>query len=1306
METVITKSYQGAQTRLLLPKVKDVAGVIGDNNSTRLCFKLPKTYATGWSKYIEFDCYVIRDDAEIKPTYFLDENDSFVIPYEITESNIGKEVDYNLKFVSNDGEIIEKSEMATLYFRDSTNGTTTEPEPYSDVVTFLYNNAFCDVSYSDGTTIGEGSEQLPKLTFTPMNPTGEAEEISLNIPYLDENGIILNKFINKEIVVEVFKRSSPNDLIYITQAQVPDMCLLSEWTPSTPDEPEPPYYMDLYMLVGQDPTTASNWYLIHTDNPTFKNINASENVDIAGTLDVGGEAGFDSDVRIGTHPTGATDTHANLTVNGDIHVDYDKKIFVDTIQAQSDDKPVTINDDVTLTQSKTLKVDRIESSTGGNNFPVTINDDLAIGTSLYPKTLTSYDKITGQNGLEIDDKDGNDDDISLVFNEYGLNVAAPSSFDENVVMDKNLTVGTQGASPANTLTVYGNQSVSGTLSAGQTTLSSLSTPSITNTNGNSLSISEDTISITGSTAVNITGTTTSITGDTTITGDTDIIGNTSVDVLDVSDKIINSDSGENVLIYDGLTVTGATDVPSMVINSSGTLSTDTILTVNGKTTFNNDVTLDTGKKLITDNIEVKSIKGTDTNGLSITTSTNVDGDISSNGTVTAPHIVGSTDVSTPLIIGTGTSGALTVTGSPTVSGLITGQSGLTISNGDTSLQKLTVGGQFISGSITDNRSSVTISNNVNAGNHTITATTFDGNATTATTARNYDTTGGTIKGHVDTYASSTNTGHVNIIPAGDPPSDASNTAVPTQAEMVNFVNSSIATQTGKFVGTVDVVTDLGLTTAASNADIANALLTYYQSQSPTNNDYCYVTIDTEPSTPSKDEFRRFKFNGTVWIYEYTLNNSSFTSTQWQAINSLIRNSSYNVQGVDPIYLDVVDIKNFMDNAKIQVPTTTTAGLALISKNNAQAEWRTLKTVNSTSLLDAGNIQLVSNVSYDSSSKKIQKTIDGTTSDVVTLASVATSGSYTDLLDKPTIGDKTLTIYGQSGSGTAQLAQSFNANQSDADKSLTIQAGTGLSASTSSNTITLRNAGVRAITDATSGDGVITVNTNGTSADVTVYTLPAATDQVLGGIKVGTDLSISSGVLSQSNITRTDGTDTGTLTVGGTFDVVSNLSSSPTGHITGQTVKTYTLPATYTPSSHTHGNLTNDGKVGSTADLPLVTGANGAVVAGSVSSPITLSSGVIGHATSGVTAGQYTKVTVDAKGHITAGTTISSGDVGTAIGASPSVSGQAVIVDSDGSLTFGEAGKVDDVQINGVSIVSNKIAVIPITVTGVHIVEVD
>lgn len=45
---------------------------------------------------------------------------------------------------------------------------------------------------------------------------------------------------------------------------------------------------------------------------------------------------------------------------------------------------------------------------------------------------------------------------------------------------------------------------------------------------------------------------------------------------------------------------------------------------------------------------------------------------------------------------------------------------------------------------------------------------------------------------------------------------------------------------------------------------------------------------------------------------------------------------------------------------------------------------------------------VTDVSYDSTNRKIQKTKNGSTSDVVTIAKVATSGSYNDLANKPTI----------------------------------------------------------------------------------------------------------------------------------------------------------------------------------------------------------------------------------------------------------------------------------------------------------------
>ena len=83
----------------------------------------------------------------------------------------------------------------------------------------------------------------------------------------------------------------------------------------------------------------------------------------------------------------------------------------------------------------------------------------------------------------------------------------------------------------------------------------------------------------------------------------------------------------------------------------------------------------------------------------------------------------------------------------------------------------------------------------------------------------------------------------------------------------DFVNSSIATNTAYFRGTFDSVEDLEA----------------YKGEK-TDNDYAFVRTADEFGAIS---FNRYKYNSQSesWEYEYTLNNSSFTSAQWEAINS-------------------------------------------------------------------------------------------------------------------------------------------------------------------------------------------------------------------------------------------------------------------------------------------------------------------------------------------------------------------------------------------------------------------------------------
>ena len=104
-----------------------------------------------------------------------------------------------------------------------------------------------------------------------------------------------------------------------------------------------------------------------------------------------------------------------------------------------------------------------------------------------------------------------------------------------------------------------------------------------------------------------------------------------------------------------------------------------------------------------------------------------------------------------------------------------------------------------------------------------------------------------------------------------------NSKIPSQASSTNqladkeFVNSSIANDAATFQGTFETVNDLPTTNVK-------------------NNDYAFIVSVTSEGNP---EYKRYKYNGTQWIEEFTLNNSSFTANQWTAINSGITDTWIN-----------------------------------------------------------------------------------------------------------------------------------------------------------------------------------------------------------------------------------------------------------------------------------------------------------------------------------------------------------------------------------------------------------------------------
>lgn len=152
--------------------------------------------------------------------------------------------------------------------------------------------------------------------------------------------------------------------------------------------------------------------------------------------------------------------------------------------------------------------------------------------------------------------------------------------------------------------------------------------------------------------------------------------------------------------------------------------------------------------------------------------------------------------------------------------------------------------------------------------------------------------------------------------------------IPNQASASNqladkdFVNSSIATNTANFRGTFNSVAELEAYSGVK-----------------TPNDYAFVIIyDTEVPSQVK-QYDRYKYNGTAWVFEYTLNNSSFTANQWAAIQSgitalLVGQITTNQNAIAQILTDLVDyVKNTDYASSTKGGTIKTAGWTAIATNN-------------------------------------------------------------------------------------------------------------------------------------------------------------------------------------------------------------------------------------------------------------------------------------------------------------------------------------------------------------------------------------
>ena len=294
------------------------------------------------------------------------------------------------------------------------------------------------------------------------------------------------------------------------------------------------------------------------------------------------------------------------------------------------------------------------------------------------------------------------------------------------------------------------------------------------------------------------------------------------------------------------------------------------------------------------------------------------------------------------------------------------------------------GNEWLAGKITPT-GGISDGNNANYSLKVPDTTSWTGNKTIATTDQVPQTYVSSVNGNSGAITGIATTTQIQDI-NDKIPSAASSSNKLTDT---NFVNSSISSNTANFIGTfADIPTFNAYSGTVTNNDYAFVMnsviedngndwatftdLNAYDKTLLTEFDYAWVINGSnfdlyrfdivnqtwglrvqntaKASVTLNTAYNRYKAtvsgSTVTWAYEYTLNNSSFTAQQWAAINSGITSSL-----VTQIGTNQTNIGNLNTNKADKSAT-------------------------------------VSSVSYDSNANKLQQTINGTTTDVMTFGSNA------------------------------------------------------------------------------------------------------------------------------------------------------------------------------------------------------------------------------------------------------------------------------------------------------------------------------
>ena len=199
--------------------------------------------------------------------------------------------------------------------------------------------------------------------------------------------------------------------------------------------------------------------------------------------------------------------------------------------------------------------------------------------------------------------------------------------------------------------------------------------------------------------------------------------------------------------------------------------------------------------------------------------------------------------------------------------------------------------------------------------------------------------------------------------------------IPAEASINNkladkeFVNSSIATNTATFQGTFESLEDLPLTNVKTN-------------------DYAFIrsVIDGDP------EYKRYKYTGTKWEFEYVLNNSSFTAEQWAAINSGITNGKISeidslIFGLSTSKADLISVYTKSETLD-KIDEKVSQGLDALGAEQV---------VNKTTAIsaDSTDTQYPSAKAVYTLTNAIEKNVDKNTRDINSLKAIVSNTVVTD-----------------------------------------------------------------------------------------------------------------------------------------------------------------------------------------------------------------------------------------------------------------------------------------------------------------------